>query len=87
VDDLGGDIGTSNDDDVEDETYVDYGVYQRKMRHGKGLASNQGDSDANENGEEDEDDIGGQERDVGDECDEGHHIHHQHLSLDPMMTL
>jgi hypothetical protein len=69
VDDLGGDTGTSNNDDVEDETYVDYGAYERRMRHGKGPASHHSDEEG-EDVEGEEEDLGGQERDVDDEGDD-----------------
>jgi hypothetical protein len=52
---LGGDTGTSSDDDVEDENYVDPSVFHVK-HHGKGPAIDQCDED-------EEEDLGGQERD------------------------
>jgi hypothetical protein len=56
---LGGDTGTSSDDDVEDANYVDPSVFQVK-HHGKRLAIDQGDD---EDDEDEEEDISSQERD------------------------
>jgi hypothetical protein len=58
--DLGGDTGTSNDENMEDETYVDPNVYRVK-HHGKGSANDE-DED-----EEEEEDLGGHERDEDDD--------------------
>jgi hypothetical protein len=68
VDDLGGDTGTRSDDNVEDETYVDYCAYERRMRHGKGPASHHSDEEGEDI--EGEEDLGGQERDLDDEHDD-----------------
>jgi hypothetical protein len=56
--DIGGDTGTSSDDDVEDETYVDPSAFEVR-HHGKGPATDEGD--------EDDEDLGGQERDEDDD--------------------
>ena len=34
--DIGGDTWTSSNDDVEDETFVDYSAFELRKRHGKG---------------------------------------------------
>jgi hypothetical protein len=59
--DLCCDTGTSSDENVEDETYVDPNVYRVK-HHGKGPAVDDDDED-----EEEEEDLGGQERDEDDD--------------------
>jgi hypothetical protein len=58
--DLGGDMGTSSDDDVEDETYVDPDGFEVR-HHGKGPATDEGDD------EDEEEDLCGQERDEDDD--------------------
>jgi hypothetical protein len=52
--------GTSSDDDVEDENYVDPNVF-RVQHHGKGPAIEDEDDD------EEEENLGGQERDEDDD--------------------
>jgi hypothetical protein len=59
--DLGGDTGTSSDDNIEDETFVDPNVYRVK-HNGKGLAMDDDDED-----EDEEEALGGQERDEDDD--------------------
>jgi hypothetical protein len=54
--DLGGDTGTSSDDDVEDETFVDPSAFHVR-HHRKGPATD-GDDE-----EDEEENLGGQERD------------------------
>jgi hypothetical protein len=61
--DLGGDTGTSSDENMEDETYVDPNVYHVK-HHGKGQALDDDDEDEDE---DEEGDLGGQERDEDDD--------------------
>jgi hypothetical protein len=60
--DLGGDTGTSSDENMEDETYVDPNVYRVK-HHGKGPAVD----DDDEDDEDEEEDLSGQERDEDDD--------------------
>jgi hypothetical protein len=59
---LGGDTGTSNDDNIEYEIYVYPNVY-RVRHHGKGPAMD----DDDEDDEDEEEDLGGQERDEDDD--------------------
>jgi hypothetical protein len=60
---LGGDTGTSSDDNIEDETFVDPNVYRVK-HHGKGPT-------IDDDEEEDEEDLGGQKRDEDDDDNDG----------------
>jgi hypothetical protein len=63
--DLGGDTGTSSDENMEDETYVDPNVYRVK-HHGKGPVVDD-DDENDEDEDEEEEDLGGQERDEEDD--------------------
>jgi hypothetical protein len=62
--DLDGDTGTSSDENMEDETYVDPNVYRVK-HHGKGPATD--DEEEDDEDEDVEEDLGGQERDEDDD--------------------
>ena len=60
---VGSENETSSEDDVEDETFVDYSAFELRKRHGKGVA------DVGDDDEEEEEDLGGQERDGDDDDD------------------
>jgi hypothetical protein len=60
--DLGGDTGTSSDENMEDETYIDPNVYRVK-HHGKGPAVD----DDDEDDEDEDEDLGGQESNEDDD--------------------